>query len=176
MRKSSLRASGFLSLVLAASMETTIVEARSPGYLARTGPVPLRFQLPPASEIAALPPLPNDDRPVSSQSPTGENLNPSPSSDAASMVAPESVATALNENTGPETLLPIPADSFTNSAAAISTANDLLIVTPQMLAAYLIPTRGATNTAPIAVIAPIRFTPPAPAHTPPSSRATYRTQ
>ncbi len=66
-----------------------------------------------------------------------------------------------------------PVNPYTNSVVQAHSANDLLVVTPEMLAGYFKPNNNTTNAANIRIIAPVSFAPPSTA-TIPSSQAIYR--
>jgi hypothetical protein len=75
------------------------------------------------------------------------------------------------ETIQPRASIPQPVISGTESPAA----NDLLVITPQMLVEYFKPMSGTTNGSGAAVIVPVTFTPATPTAQP-SSKAIYKTQ
>ncbi|MBC8095395.1 MAG: hypothetical protein H7Y43_06260 [Akkermansiaceae bacterium] len=74
-----------------------------------------------------------------------------------------------------DSMLPQPLAQSQNSETAQPAANELLIVSPQMLIDYFKPMAGSTNGSGVSVLMPVNFTPATPAATP-SSRAIYKTQ
>jgi hypothetical protein len=159
------------------------------GYLACTGPVPLRFAVEkPAAAPYELPPLAMND-PLPAPEPSGL-ATPSFASQTgmedtnavvAEIIGP--VATPSEEalasfDTDPlsipqsQPVAPVPPEMTPGRAAS-----DLLVVTTQMLAEYFKTGRPTTNAASAVLFAPVEFMPPAPlGGAAPSSRATYRTQ
>lgn len=196
-------AAGTLGGVLCAAMlnVAAMTGAEASGYLARTGPVPLRFGEPELARPLVLPPLVREAPvPTSASSPvhtqTIATANPAvspagapnppviePSTTAttgfATPVAPDAGAVLLEQLYGaaPPTGLPaIPAPIEPAAPPAelpAETASDMLVVTPQMLASYFKPVRGVTNAPGVAVFVPVGFTPPS---APAGSQATYRIQ
>jgi hypothetical protein len=70
--------------------------------------------------------------------------------------------------------VPLPPENLsTNSTDQTRSANDLLVVTPEMLVDYFKPNNNATNANDVRVLVPVNFTPPASASIP-SSQAIYR--
>ena len=72
-----------------------------------------------------------------------------------------------------ESLLP-PVVPHPQPSAQPRAANELLIISPQMLIEYFRPQAGATN-APVSAIVPVQFMPATPAAAP-ESRAIYKTE
>jgi len=151
------------------------------GYLAKVGPVPLRF-LPRITKIGVLPPLPDGS---STPASNPQIPNPPPQSDSAT--APQSAtppaqipadpASPLSDapaDQSPDSLLPVIENPAPDPASTPHSANDLLVVTPQMLIEYFKPVGSSTNNAGVSVLGPVNFTPPTPAVAP-SSRAVYKT-
>jgi hypothetical protein len=69
--------------------------------------------------------------------------------------------------------VPPPTDNLsTNSTDRTHSANDLLVVTPEMLVDYFKPNKNATNASDVRVLVPVNFTPPASVSIP-SSQASY---
>jgi hypothetical protein len=68
-----------------------------------------------------------------------------------------------------------PENLSTNSSPQIQSANNMLVVTPEMLVDYFKPNTLNTNSSDVRVVAPLQFTPPAPASSP-SSQAIYQSQ
>ena len=69
----------------------------------------------------------------------------------------------------------VPENLSTNTASQTRPANDLLVVTPEMLVDYFKPGNVATNAANVHVLFPVNFTPPASASGA-SSQAIYKSQ
>ena len=141
-------------------------------YLPLVGPPPLRFELarnhgehiswnPP---VKPLPPVAVETNPppVTSSSPN-ENIVAVPLATPV-ITAPSTIHTLV----GTENL-------STNSVIQTRSANDLLVVTPEMLVDYFKPNNNMTNAANVRVIAPVNFAPPASASIP-SSQAIYKSQ
>lgn len=156
------------------------------GYLAKVGPVPLRFQ-PRPTKIAILPPLPED-----SPAPAANPSTPTPASDSNPIPDPKPGAPTesapvepppptaplsdLLEEKNTDSLLPRVETPAMIPDEKPHSANDLLVITPQMLIDYFKPAGGSTtNTTGVSVLGPVNFMPPAPS-TPPSSRAVYKTE
>ena len=158
-------------------------EAQSGGYLALIGPAPFRFQSPPPEENnAILPPLSdNGNDTVSKQS--GSNPFFSPIVVQASettrvgpalsgYLSPYCLTTADNAN-WQDVMTYEGGHSSETTSAASPAANDLLVVTPQMLVNYFKP--GKTTNGPSAsVLVPMGMNPPASSTPRPASQATYQ--
>lgn len=139
-------------------------------YLPLAGPAPLRFEADMAQTFVFSPAKSDDPTPVV------ETVEPPANA------APETAlvsTTNTNANAAQPTLVTpsIGESTASTPAAASPAAGDMLVVTPQMLAEFFKPMPGATNGAGVSVFAPVPlgFTPPVE-RTPPSSRATYRTE
>jgi hypothetical protein len=166
-------------LVLALAVTASSPRLSGEGYLAKTGPVPLRFRIekPPGTALR-LPPLPKDAAPVatitneisqtnsvdSQISFNGSPVLPSASSDPS----------LFNGMSMPPFLVP-QGEYPTNSASGPGSANDLLNITPQMFVEYFRPAPGLTNGAGVSVSVPVGFMPPPPPVSP-GSKATYISQ
>jgi len=145
------------------------------GYLPRVGPPTLRITvrplLPKPFAAVVVPPLITPP-PADSKAETMAKIPP-----ATNSVANES--TTETSSSGPlASLLPTSVkpnearSDSASSAATVGAANDLLVVTPQMLIEYFRVPPGATNGPGVGVYLPVGFTPPlAPSA---SSQAIYR--
>ena len=155
-------------VILVALVALMVPLARGTAYLALVGPPPLRFEkaagsakiiswtpaalTPPTVAVETNSPL------VTSTIPINNVVPPPPSTEPA--IAP----------------VPSPTENLSkNSTVQTRTANDLLVVTPEMLVDYFKSSNDATNAANIHVLAPVNFTPPASASIP-SSQAIYTSQ
>ena len=143
------------------------------GYLPLVGPPPLRFEkaansarifswTPPVLAPATSTPPPvtaetNSQYVTSTMS--ANNVISSPAAIEPASVPPKSP----------------PEYSSTNSIVPTRPANDLLVVTPEMLVDYFKPNRDAANAANVHVLAPVNFTPPASVSIP-FSQASYISQ
>jgi hypothetical protein len=157
-----------IALAIAAGILSSYARplTRPSGYLAKTGPSPLRFQ-PPRGPMN-LPPLPNESRNPSVEISTNSTA---PGPDASSLVLPASPLAGPLSDPITNASVPEETNSQGNPPPA---ANDLLTVTPQMLADYFKLVPGWTNAAHINMLGPVYFMPPmAP---PPSSSATYKNE
>ncbi|MGO8766844.1 MAG: hypothetical protein ACLQSR_17135 [Limisphaerales bacterium] len=137
-------------------------------YLALVGPPPLRFESPIQYE---------------------NNFTGMPKPEPAPVIIAETnatVVTATTSNTNsvsalsgtsqsPASTTSSPENLSTNAIAPASSANDLLVVTPEMLVDYFKQNGGSTNSNNVRVAAPVDFTPPPPASNP-SSQAIYQSQ
>ena len=140
------------------------------GYLARLGPVPIRFAqpLPKFDTFAWLPRLVQT---------AATNSTPATKPDqAVELHDPAPPVAAAMPDSAPPAEGPPPAPPLNSGHAGLS-AGELLVVTPQMLEDYLRPShapldRTATNGLPYI---DVPFMPPAPM-VPPSSEAIYRSQ
>ena len=153
-------------VILVALAALTELPTRGAAYLRRVGPPPMRFEkatdgsrkiswtppalIPPAAAIETN--LPS----VTSTTPVNNVVSPHPLIEPAKTPDP----------------LP-PENSSSNSAVQTRSANEMLVVTPEMLVDYFKPNNNATNAANVHVLVPVNFTPPASASMP-SSQAIYR--
>ncbi|HUC84828.1 MAG TPA: hypothetical protein VL970_06525 [Candidatus Acidoferrales bacterium] len=137
-------------------------------YLPLTGPPPLRFEVATihAKAFSWVPSFSVKDA-VS----VGTNLPPEISA-GLDKIAGTSPAIATKFNASVPSL---PENLSTNSTAEMRPANDLLVVTPEMLVDYFKPGSDATNQTNVRVLAPVGFMPP-PSATSPSSQAIYQSQ
>ena len=153
-------------VILVALAALTELPTRGAAYLRVVGPPPMRFEkatdgskkiswtppalIPPA--VVAGPALPS----VTSTIPVNNVVSSHP------VVEPARTPVILpTENLS------------TNSVVQARSANELLVVTPEMLVDYFKPNNNATNAANVRVLVPVNFTPPASASMP-SSQAIYR--
>lgn len=158
---------------LAAVLAIVQAQAANPGYLRKTGPVPIRFHVvKPAA--TPLPPLP-----AAIEAPATTEQEPAPASEAVTsseqrkpLAVESAVESFLKQNV--ETLLPKPAEPDAEAKGQQS-ANELLVISPQMLIEYFRSAPGATNGAGVSALVPVQFTPAIPAAHP-SSRAIYKTE
>ncbi|HLP76618.1 MAG TPA: hypothetical protein VK327_06810 [Candidatus Paceibacterota bacterium] len=165
---------GLLGIALATG-GAVMVHATSSGYLAKVGPTPLRFKPPPVRKRLEAKPLSANPHPESS-------VPTAPESNADSLInwpwlSPESSQPqdSLFGSTSPASKLPQPAGQPAEASSHRPSANELLVITPQMLIDYFKPMAGATNGAGVSVLLPVNFTPPTPSAAP-SSQAIYKTQ
>lgn len=142
-------------------------------YLTQIGPPPLRFSLATAHFSFTLP------------SALVERTAPT-NAEEITMAKTNSVDKPAETNVVAVQQTPAPASTTTNSIAPVqpnpvgqpnpvnsASANDLLVVSPQMLTEFFKPGSDATNSAntPVVMPAPVGFTPPSAV---PSSQAIYR--
>jgi hypothetical protein len=150
--------------------------ASGTGYLPRVGPSPLRLQtvverfVPPD-----MPPLAENDDPPQ---PEVTSPAPDPMSNAFKLedyLTPNaSLWTGIVENlVGSARRSSEPENPPQEPATSVSSANDIVVVTPQMLVEYFRPGASGTNGGVASVTVPVDFTPPTTHTTPQSSRATY---
>ena len=158
-------------MALLAMAPLPLLQPASAPYLPRVGPPPLRFAAPQTAakkfvySTATAAPA----RSAASQADVAGRAPVSAEPPAAAQPAP--VARAVDAS-------PLPADimqNLTNGAPKIRPANDLLIVTPDMLVGYFKPETAGTNSVNTGPVAPVNFTPPSPGAIP-SSQAVYRSQ
>jgi hypothetical protein len=161
---------------LALALVTTAANPSSQAacYLPRVGPAPLRFQKPRLAKPLALPPLARDDGLPEGSAKTSSIANSALTIDPNFFpnisLQPTQFSGAPLKTVNGDSTHSASGNSVTNSPGG-TTANDLLIVSPQMLLDYFRPIDGWTNTA---VVAPVPFMPAIPA--PPSSSALYKTE
>jgi hypothetical protein len=176
---------GVLIGAMAAAGGIATAKSAALGYLATVGPVPLRFQprvtkigiLPPISEGSPVsepkPEVPNPP-PVSTSEPTPENT-PAQEPIPAEPMPPLSDTPPVQPDQTPDSLLPVIENPLPDPAQPPRSANDLLVITPQILIEYFKPVGSSTNAAGVSVLGPVNFTPPTPTIAP-SSRAVYKTE
>ena len=152
-------------IVLVALVALMDLPARGAAYLPIVGPPPLRFAPAKAGakNVAWTPPTPT--LPTSVVETNKSNATPAI---PANNIAPPPPAVE------PASIpVPLPVENLsTNSTVQTHPANNLLVVTPEMLVDYFKPNNKATNAANVRVLVPVNFTPPASASTP-SSQAIY---
>lgn len=144
-------------------------------YLPLTGPPPLRFEVAFIRPAALLPVVatPTIAEKIEEKKPAG--TTPAATNLSEKTSAPEELLHSGSETNPPPTAaFEVPT---ANSFAAHSLADNLLVITPQMLSEYFKPLGGSTNAGGVSVILPlpVGFTPPTEKN-PPSSRATYKVQ
>ena len=160
-------------VVLLASMVLMGPLAWGAGYLPLVGPPPLRFEKAADSPTifswtpAVLAPTASTPPPVSVE--TNSQYVTSTLSANNVISPPASIETASAPQKSP------PDNLSTNSMVPTRPANDLLVVTPEMLVDYFKPNRDAANAANVHVLAPVNFTPPSSVSIP-SSQASYISQ
>jgi hypothetical protein len=140
----------------------------SGAYLPLIGPPALRFEAVvqykdiyawmPKPKPAPIAMVETNSQPVNSTMPTNNAVT------TATVVTPE-----------PTSLVSSSENLSTNSSPPVQSANNLLVVTPEMLVDYFKPNNLNTNASDVRVVAPLQFTPPAPASSP-SSQAIYQSQ
>lgn len=158
---------GFYCLVAMVLLMTLPVQGGS--YLPLVGPPPLRFEKAMNhARISWIPPVMNSP-PLATETNTIRVTPSIPSENV--VVAPP--ATPINTVTGIAPVLVEPDKLSTNSIVQTRSANDLLVVTPEMLVDYFKPNNNMTNAGNVRVIAPVSFSPPASTSIP-SSQAIYR--
>jgi hypothetical protein len=138
------------------------------GYLPRTGPPPLRFRPAPIVSIIASQPVTTASEPVPAASEAAPIQGPEL---PAELEFPPTDHPPQVPNPNGESLLP-PVVPNLQPVQQPTPANELLIISPQMLIEYFRPQPGATN-APVSAIVPVQFMPATPAAAP-SSRAMYK--
>jgi hypothetical protein len=153
-------------IILVALAALTEPPVRGAAYLPLVGPPPMRFEkaMAVSKEVSWTPPalfppaVAVDTNLLSANSAIPVN----------NVVLPHPVIEPAN------TPVPLPPEnSSTNSAVQTRSANELLMVTPEMLVDYFKPNNNATNAANVHVLVPVNFTPPASASIS-SSQASYR--
>ena len=157
-----------MGIALAVLLSLVCQPASGGAYLPSIGPARLRF------EAAAIPEKvfswvsPVADKPAAA---AGTNRPPEIS------VAPtktDGAITLIDSKTG-ETVPSLPENLSTILTKETHSANDMLVVTPEMLVDYFKPGADATNQTNVRVVAPVGFMPP-PSAASPSSQAIYRSQ
>ena len=159
-------------IVLLASMALMGPLALGAGYLPLVGPPPLRFEKVAEPRIfswapAVLVPVASTPPPVAVETNFQPVTSTVPANNVISSPAPIEPA-SVPPRSPPENL-------STNSMVQSRPANDLLVVTPEMLVDYFKPNRDAAKVADVHVLAPVNFTPPASVSNP-SSQAIYISQ
>lgn len=167
--------SGFAVALLGVAIATPLGGAE--GYLPRSGPAALRFAAAPLQAKAFVwPPLRKDESAPSNSLPEAASA-PASTNSAPVPAAPGATNWVVDPALLDPTQFPVDTNSVPNSESPASSASELLIVTPQMLAEYLKPAlsgalKAATN-APSS--GDVGFLPPTPKPAA-SSEAIYRTQ
>ncbi|MBC8094599.1 MAG: hypothetical protein H7Y43_02190, partial [Akkermansiaceae bacterium] len=155
----SIKTARLLGFVMALSGFAT-AHAAGVGYLVKTGPVPLRFQPAVVQKAQVLMPLP-DNSPLNSVS--TPPVQPASELNSRGFALPHSPLEPLLNPGNMDSMLPQPLAQSQNSETAQPAANELLIVSPQMLIDYFKPMAGSTNGAGVSVLMPVNFTPATPA-------------
>jgi len=134
-------------------------------YLPATGPTPLRFEIAMIRPVTFLPVS------TASVDPKKEEAPITPAETATNL--PETIADIVSQAAA--TPAPLADDSSANSLSAHSVAENMLIITPQMLSEYFKPFGNGTNLAGVSVLLPmpVGFTPPMEKDRA-TSRATYK--
>ena len=168
------------AFLLALAASTVLVTQAGITYLAKTGPVPLRWEAVSATDNPfVLPPLameestPTNAESVEALAPSTQSAtNSEPSAQVAAQVASPTIPVSIVTTTAP-------GEDLSTAVAPMPypSASDLLGVSPQMLAEYFKPIQNGTNLISVPVVLPpgVGFIPPTPAPGAPS-RATYRSQ
>ena len=157
-----------LKVILSGLLGAGVTFAGSSGYLAKVGPVPLRFQTNISNDArVVLPPLRTDDS--SSLPPASEEKDTSADPAIESTATRPAVAT---ENSSPVLVDPLNQVS-TNSVPPASGINNETnaVISPQMLLRFFQPSGSGARAEAVVVVPPV-FSPPRPV-TPVSSSATY---
>ena len=154
-------------IVLVALVALMDLPAHGASYLPIVGPPPMRFDKAKGAVKNVAWSQPTQTMPTPAIQTNSPSETPTiPDSNVVTpplVVEPVSIPVALP----PENL-------STNSMVQTHPANNLLVVTPEMLVDYFKPNNKATNATNVRVLVPVNFTPPASASIP-SSQATYRT-
>ena len=155
-------------VVLMVMLSMICPQVSGEAYLPVVGPVPLRFETA-AVHVRTFSWIP----PVAVKPAAPAQTNPPPKF----VAIPDKIARAVPLLTAKtnETIPPLPENLSTNSTVETHSANDLLVVTPEMLVDYFKPGTVATNQTPVRALAPVGFMPP-PSVASPSSEAIYRSQ
>jgi hypothetical protein len=153
-------------IVLAGLLPLVCQPAIGGTYLPLIGPPSLRFEVAKIHEKTF-----SWIRPFGGKAAVGTNL-PSEISPAFNKIAETSLPIDTKTNASIPSL---PENLSTNLTAETRPANDLLVVTPEMLVDYFKPGGDATNQTNVRVLAPVGFTPP-PSAASPSSQAIYQSQ
>jgi hypothetical protein len=143
------------------------------GYLPKTGPTSLRFQIGRGSQPLDLPPLAMDDPdPSAVTAMPQKSLDPIPVEKYTAASLPPQTENYLPwmpwfyPLSGMSYPPPLPAPSIgapTNTPPVSLPASDLLSITPQMLVEYFRPLQFGTNAAGASALGPVGFLPATPA-------------
>jgi hypothetical protein len=157
-----------LGIILAALFSLICLKVTGAAYLAMIGPSPLRFEAAavPAKFFSWTPPV--ADKPAVIAQTNSPPLITAVSTNTGDAIPPAEAKTGASVPAMPENL-------STNLPAETHSADELLVVTPEMLVNYFKPGGSATNQTNVRVVTPVGFTPP-PSAASPSSEAIYRSQ
>jgi len=159
--------SGFGLWTLAVGLSSCL-PASGGAYLPMIGPAPLRFETATVHAKVISWISPTADKPA-----VTAEMN-SPPEIPAGPAKTDGAIPLTNMKT--DAAVPaLPENLSTNSPAEAHSANDLLVVTPEMLVDYFKPESAETNQTNVRVLAPVGFMPPSSAASP-SSQAIYRSQ
>jgi hypothetical protein len=158
----------WLGVVLAVLLLLICLSASGGAYLPLIGTPPLRFEAA-AVHARAFSWI----SPVTVKPAAPAETNSPPEISTASKILAAAIPLMDLKTNAPNPSLP--ENLSTNSTADTHSANDLLVVTPEMLVDYFKPGTDATNQTNVRVLAPVGFMPP-PAVASPSSEAIYRSQ
>ena len=158
----------------------------SKGYLATVGPKPFRFQSPPPEQdFAKYPQLSGTDNVTVGDASLGDSNRPYNSPVVVVTQSPARVGPTLEQYLSPWSMTAMgnadwkdimaydAARSSGMSPVGTASANDMLVVTPQMLINYFKPGVMSTNSANTTVVVPVGFRPPG-STPPPASQAIYK--
>jgi hypothetical protein len=159
---------GHLCLVALALLTALPVDGGA--YLPLVGPPPLRFEkaISHAKTISWVPPVLPPPPIVAETNPTPVSVTSSMPIENVVTLPPAAPAISVSAPPMPENLPAI-------STVQPRPANDLLVVSPDMLVDYFKPNNNVKNAAEVHVLAPVNFTPP-PSVSIPSSQAIYNSQ
>lgn len=155
-------------IALAALLALICLSADGGAYLPLIGPARLRFEAAsiPARVFSWASPI--ADKPAAAAE---TNL---PQEMSGSPTKIDGAITSVDATTN-SPVPPLPENLSANSTAETHSANNLLVVTPEMLVDYFKPGNDSTNQTNVRVAAPVGFMPP-PSAASPSSQAIYRSQ
>jgi hypothetical protein len=186
LRLSKIRVGGRIAFMLA--IVTLIGQtAWGRGYLAAVGPKPFRFESPRSEQNSAnLPRLGENDNVTGKDDSNADSNRPYNSPVVVNNPNPVQVGPTLEQRLSPwsataagnvdwrSAIAYSASQSAGMSPVGSASANDMLVVTPQMLVNYFKPSATSTNGAGTTILVPVGFSPPGVTPTPPSSQAIYR--
>ena len=157
-----------LGIAVTALLLLNCLSVKGGAYLPSVGPAPLRF-----AAVSMRPKIFSWVPPVAAKLAISAQTNLPPMVSAVSTGTNETVLLAdakidARVSSNPENL-------STNSISEQHSADELLVVTPEMLVDYFKPGSNAKNQTNVRVTTPVGFTPP-PSAAEPSSQAIYRSQ
>jgi len=158
----------WIGIVLAGLLSLICRSVNAGAYLPLIGTPPLRFEAVAAHArtFSWVPPVPV--KPAASA-----KTNSPPEMSTVSKIIAAAIPLTDAKTNAP--IPSLPENLSTNSTVETHSANDMLVVTPEMLVDYFKPGTDATNQTNVRVLAPVGFMPP-PAVASPSSEAIYRSQ